>query len=72
MSEIIAPNNGHTRAGRIKRRNHHSIRIDLTPMVDLGFLLITFFIFTTTISKKNSINLYFPKNSKNFTLIKNS
>lgn len=46
--------------GSTHTKSKKIINIDFAPMVDLGFLLITFFIFTTELSKPKAFGLHLP------------
>ena len=43
-----------------KRAKKASTRIDMTPMVDLAFLLLTFFVLTSTFNKAKTMEINFP------------
>lgn len=57
---------------RKPRSSRISTRIDFTPMVDLGFLLITFFMLTTSLAKPNVMALVMPKNEGDVEPLKQS
>jgi len=62
MSDILQSK--HQQKAGVPKTRKASLRVDLTPMVDLGFLLISFFVLTTTIAKPTSMKLAVPDDNK--------
>jgi biopolymer transport protein ExbD len=57
MAEIVQGGGG---GGKHKAKKG-SARIDMTPMVDLAFLLLTFFVLAATLAKPKAMEIIYPK-----------
>lgn len=60
MAEIIGNEGGGGKHQKKRAKKGH-VHIDMTPMVDLAFLLLTFFILATTLSKPKTMEIVYPK-----------
>lgn len=61
MGLVDAPGERGRKGGR--RRKRIGFHLDMTPMVDVAFLLLTFFMLTTTFSKSNTMEINMPPES---------
>ncbi|TDO94278.1 ExbD/TolR family protein [Flavobacterium sp. 245] len=59
MAELNTGDGGGGKGGKVRSKKQNS-KVDLTAMVDLAFLLITFFMLTTSLSKPKSMDLSLP------------
>ena len=59
MAEVIQG-----RGGKGKKRSRLGVRLDMTPMVDVAFLLLTFFMLTTTLLTPQVMEITMPPDSK--------
>lgn len=60
MADMGEGGGGHEKEGGKKRAKKGSTRVDMTPLVDLAFLLLTFFVLTSTFSKPKVMSLVYP------------
>ena len=72
MAEIQQHAAGSAKPPGKRRAKQLSTRIDMTPMVDLAFLLLTFFMLTTTFARPYQMELNMPVKSKVDTPVKES
>jgi biopolymer transport protein ExbD len=64
MAEVNTGGGGEAKKGKPKKQH---LRVDFTPMVDMNMLLITFFMFCTTLAKPQTMDLVMPAKEENLT-----
>ncbi len=61
MADVdLSQSKGKQKHGAKKKKKRVNIRIDMTPMVDVAFLLLTFFMLTTSMNKPQTMEINLP------------
>jgi biopolymer transport protein ExbD len=60
MVDTSGPRGHERKKGKRKKKRRIGIKIDNTPMVDIAFLLLTFFMLTTTMNKPSTMEINLP------------
>jgi biopolymer transport protein ExbD len=56
----VAESKSHSKGKKRKKGRRMGVRIDMTPLVDVAFLLLTFFMFTTSMSRPQTMEINLP------------
>lgn len=64
MAELNQDSGGGKKGGKVRSKKNSNAKVDLTAMVDLAFLLITFFMLTTSLNKPNAMDVAVPDKNK--------
>ncbi|WP_316790656.1 biopolymer transporter ExbD [Pedobacter frigoris] len=64
MAELDTSSGGGKKGGKVRTKKANT-KVDLTAMVDLAFLLITFFMLTTSLSKPIAMDIAKPDDEEN-------
>jgi biopolymer transport protein ExbD len=62
-ADLAAPGSGKKKKGQRKAKKRVSVRIDMTPMVDVIMLLLTFFMLTTVFKLPQTMEINIPPDS---------
>ncbi len=63
MAEVNTGDGGHGKDKKVKQKKQN-LRVDFTPMVDMNMLLITFFMFCTSLVKPQTMEINMPSRDK--------
>ncbi len=58
----LGSSRGHKKGGGVKKPKRVGFSLDMTPLVDLAFLLLTFFMFATTMAQPQIMEMSVPPN----------